>query len=96
MWRAWHVREEHWRRQPRRGGGDVLAGRGGTRCEGLEETGEGIMGGGSGVGRVDAGRFGATDGRRVGDEEIDVLGVSAARSIHADYSTRFHPLCSTA
>ena len=41
-------------------------------------------------------RLGATDRTRGGDEEINVISVAAARRIHANYSTRFRPLCSTA
>ncbi len=52
---------------------------GGIGNEAMQEAREGIVGGGVGAARLDAGCFDATDGTRGGDEEINVLGVGTAR-----------------
>lgn len=52
---------------------------GGFGNEGMQEAREGSVGGSIETARLDAGRFGATDGARGGDEQIDVLGVGTAR-----------------
>ena len=69
---------------------------GGIGLEAMQEAGEGIVRGCVAATRLDASRFDATDSARGGDEEIDVVRVGAAWWIHANYSTRFCPPCSTA
>lgn len=63
--------------------GNFLPKSSGIGFKAVQEAGEGIVGGGIGATRLDAGRLDATDGTRGRDEEIDVISVGATRCIHA-------------